>query len=156
VPAFLDYTIIGPKEAADKLLVMGEKATNATPAFAAVAALLVEGHKRQFESKGAFLGTPWPADTPATQARKLTAGIEGGINVDSGAMESAAMGGTGKVEVATPSMARAGISGRIYWARFAQAGLSGRRIPPRPVVGIGASEGQEAIEMLEAFIIGRP
>jgi hypothetical protein len=157
VSDFIDAYVIGDKEAAAKIQLVGAKAENATPAFVAIRELLLEGHKRQFESKGAFLGTPWAPLSPATIERKGREGESSEILNATGALATALGGGQGKVGTVGKSFARAGVSGKLFQARFAQAGAGGKRRgdeSPRPIVGIGLSEGQEAIDILEAFLLG--
>lgn len=155
---FIDVQVIGEKEAAQKLYLLGARAENATPAFIAIRALLFEGHKRQFESQGEFLGTPWAPLTEATVERKTRQGLPNEVLKATGALETALRGGAGKVGTVGKSFARAGVSGRLYWARFAQAGASGslyRRGSEiaRPIVGISIEEGVEAVDILESFIV---
>jgi hypothetical protein len=157
VTAFIETQIIGETAAATKINLMGARATNATPAFIAIREILLRGHEQQFESKGAFLGTPWPPLAASTVERKIRQGQSSEVLKATGALEEALTGGAGKVGTVGKSFARAGVSGKLFQARFAQAGAGGERRgeePPRPVVGIGVGEGQEAVKLLEAFIVG--
>lgn len=154
---FIDVQIIGEKAAATKLNLLGAKAENATPAFIAIRALLLAGHARQFQTKGDFLGTPWAPLAPSTLERKAREGQSPEVLNATGALAEALGGGAGKVGTAGKSFARAGVSGKLFQGRFAQAGASGNRYgeePARPIVGIGLAEGTEAVDILERFIVG--
>jgi hypothetical protein len=158
VSEFIDVHVIGAKEAAAKLNLVGARAADMRPAFIAVRELLLEGHKRQFESKGQYLGTPWAPLSDATLERKSREGQSTEILNATGALQNALEGGSGKVGTVGKTFARAGVSGKLFEARFAQAGASGENRrgsePARTIVGIGIAEGEEAVNILEAFLVG--
>lgn len=155
--AFMDVHIIGEKEAASKIQLVGARAADARPAFLAIREILLKGHEAQFSSQGGFLGTPWAPLASSTIERKIRMGQSQEVLKATGALETALTGGTGKVASAGKTFARAGVSGKLFWGRFAQAGRKGGRggdEPARPIVGIGAAEGESAIDLLERFIVG--
>jgi hypothetical protein len=129
------------------------------PAMERIKVLLIEGHKEQFASKGAFLGTPWPANSLETLARKAREGIPslGGVMVDSGDLEQALAGGKGSRTRVSRGSVSVGVS--LFEALFAQGGASGGRRgdePARPVLGINEAERQESLGILTDYLLGRP
>jgi hypothetical protein len=128
------------------------------PAMERIKVLFIEGHKEQFASKGGFLGTPWPQNSPETLARKAREGVPGlsGAMVDSGDLEQALSGGKGSRTRVSRGSVSVGVS--LFKALFAQGGASGGRRgdePARPVLGINEAERQESLGILSDYLLGR-
>lgn len=139
------------------------------PAMQRIKVLLIEGHKEQFASKGAFLGTPWPENSSETLARKAREGVPslGGIMVNSGDLEQSLSGGKGSRNRVTRGSVSVGTS--LFYAIFAIGGASGKGAhsrasrgarrgsePARPPIGINEAERQESLGILTDYLLGRP
>lgn len=148
-----ELSIDGVESTVDLLQGLGERADDMRPATRQIRELLKRGHREQFRSKGAYLGTPWPADSDATIERKSRLGVPGLMStmVLSGELQEAAEGGKGSSGSATRSLASAGV--RIFYARFhidpKRAGM-----PPRPVVGIHPKDEARSLRIVEEHLLG--
>jgi hypothetical protein len=121
------------------------RAADMRPAMRRVAALLAEGNRQVFETKGAAIGEPWPASSPGTLARKARTGVGAlsDLMVDSGDLEHELVGGNPKMS-ATRTSARAGT--RMFYAKFA---IKSKHEPARPPVGIPQSTRKDAFVVIE-------
>jgi|GEM_PF-5468647 len=144
----------GVESSVDLLSKLGDRAADMRPATRQIRELLKRGHRQQFRSKGAYLGTPWAEDKPATIAKKARSGIPGlsSTMVFSGALQEAAEGGSGSRGSATRSFASAGVA--LFYARFH---IKPRRkgMEPRPVVGIHPRDENRALLMVEEHLMGK-
>lgn len=138
------------------------------PAMRRVGLLFMEGNKQQFASHGSLLGTPWPANSPETIARRAREGVSslGGLMVNSGDLEQSLGGGKGGFLRARRGSVSVGTS--LFYAIFAMGGASGKGShsaasrgarrgaePARPVMGISEAERQESLGILTDFLLGR-
>lgn len=109
------------------------------PVLRVSARVLGEGLTRNFQTRGSFFGSPWPAKkdgSPATLNR-------------TGALQSSVAGLTRT----TKAQAIAGFSGpEAFIARFHQAGTS-RGLPARPLVGHADITRTRLIDMLERYLV---
>jgi hypothetical protein len=153
-PVGFEMTVDGVDAAVGEMRDLVLWAEDMSPAMRQVKALLIEGHRQQFQSKGGYLGTPWPANAEATIARKARHGIPSlsSTMVEEGSLQEAAEGGRGSRSRATKSMASAGVS--LFYARFhinpKRAGM-----PARPVVGIHPKDEAIALRLVENRLMGR-
>jgi len=147
-------TISGVDAAVGELRDLVFRAEDMSPAMRQVKALLLEGHRKQFQTKGAYLGTPWAPDAEATVRKKARHGVASlsSTMVFSGDLQQAAEGGAGSRSRATRSMASAGLS--IFYARFhinpKRAGM-----PARPMIGIHPRDEEFALRIVENRLMGR-
>lgn len=150
-----EMSISGVDAAVGELHDLVVRAEDMSPAMQQVKALLLAGHRKQFQSKGAYLGTPWEKDAPATVAKKARHGLASlsSTMVFSGDLQQAAEGGPGSRSRATRSMASAGVD--IFYARFH---INPRRdeVPARPMVGIHPRDEEFALRIVESRLMGRP
>lgn len=121
------------------------------PAFAAIRSLIIEGHKRQFDSKGSFLGTPWPPLAQATIDHKLAKGESANPLEATEALKTALSGGTGRSTSVTKSGVRVGVGKKVWYALFAGKGT--KHEPARPITGMSLSGSEEALNILERFVM---
>lgn len=132
-----------------------QRASDMRPAMGEVRPLMMEGIRRQFESHGNYLGTPWPALSYETVRRKSREGKSPELMVDQGYLSTSLTGGPGMVSRVTRTMARVGV--QDFVARFHQRGASGGRrgdMPARPVVGISDTGQELAMLIIRRFLIG--
>lgn len=61
---------------ARQLLAMAGRVEDATPAMDAVIDGLYESAAKQFDTAGAYGGTPWPSNAPSTVERKALQGLD--------------------------------------------------------------------------------
>lgn len=124
------------------------------PAMEQIKALLIEGHKEQFASKGAFLGTPWPADSTETIARKARSGVASlaSTMVESGDLQQSLEGGTGARSRVSRGSVSVGTS--IWWAIFSIAGTKSGE-PARPPIGISDAEADTSLTILTDYLLAR-
>lgn len=140
----------------DTVMVVGgiaDRAEDLRPAMRKVRDLMVEGHVKNFESQGSFLGQPWPNLSAQTVERKARQGLPLEPMVATGALLRALSGGTGRRTGATKTSARAGVS--QFYARFHLAGASGARrgdLPPRPLVGMNAAQRAEVNSIIARYL----
>lgn len=117
--------------------------------------LLIEGHRKQFLSKGGFLGSPWPALAPGTLARKVRMGQSSRPMEATGALKRALEGGRGKVTRVTRSSVTVGTS--LFYAVFHMKGSKGkgrqRNTPARPPVGISDVQYEAALSIMERYLL---
>lgn len=128
------------------------------PAMRRIKDVLTAGNVKQFKTKGAYLGTPWPANTPGTLAKKAARGVSSlmSVMVESGDTEHSLSGGKGKYTRISKGSVKVGTT--VWWSVFAQGGAKGNRKgvePPRPLVGIGDVEARISIGLLEDHLLGR-
>lgn len=132
-----------------------ERASDMRPAMGEVRPLMIEGIRRQFESHGNYLGTPWPALSAETLRRKSREGKAPELMVDDGDLAAALTGGRGMTSRVTRTSSRVAV--KDFVARFHQGGATeGRRgdLPARPVVGISDSGKELAMLIIRRFLIG--
>lgn len=147
----------GLPEANSMLLDAAARGEDMRPAMAKIKLLFIAGHKENFESRGAFFGEPWPANSPETLERK---GRDGGslssVMVDEGALEEALSGGTGRRTRVSRGSVSVGVS--LIEALFSQGGAAGVRRgvqPKRVVLGITMTQREESVAILTDFLMGR-
>jgi phage gpG-like protein len=136
------------------------------PAMERIKALLMEGHKEQYATKGAYLGTPWPENSSETLARKSREGIPslGSVMVASGDLEQSLAGGSGSRTRVTRGSVSVGTW--LFYAIFALGGASGKGAnskasrgarkgsqPARPPIGINEAEEQESIHIMTDYLL---
>jgi hypothetical protein len=130
------------------------------PAMGEIRELFIAGHRSQFTSRGAFLGTPWARESPETIARKSRSTIPslGRVLVEGGGLEEALSGGAGSRTRVSKGSVSVGVDRSLFRALFAQGGASGGRRgvePKRPVLGINDLEKNTALRILTDYLLGR-
>jgi hypothetical protein len=156
VTAFVEWEIVGNKSVGDRITLVGRRASDLKPVMAELRKLIIEGHKAQFEDHGQKLGTPWPPLSQQTVARKEREGLPDEPLVATRALQTALAGGAGRSTTVTRSMVRVGVSrSRLFYAIFAAKGRTqGRgREPARPITGMNVAEGEEALSMIQRFVM---
>jgi hypothetical protein len=140
----LQIHVEGAEKAALDLKGMSDRARAMAPALARVRQILETGERRQFESRGAFFGTPWAALKPSTIAR------EGAHPVleRSGALKDSLTGHKGRI---TPTTLTVGPG--IWYGRFAASGTS-RGEPRRRIVGVHRTDLQASLETVLGYLVG--
>lgn len=120
------------------------------PPLTGIKAILFEGNRKQFESKGSYLGTPWVADKPETIARKGREGVPGlsDTMVASGDLQEALSGGDGSKSRVTKYSVRVGTS--LFYAHFS---LGTQDEQPRPVSGISDLETNASVRLIEDYLM---
>jgi hypothetical protein len=151
-------TIEGLPETSAMLRDAAARGEDMRPAMARIKVLFTEGHKANFDSKGAFLGHPWPDNSDETKARKAREGIPAlsDVLVGSGDLQEALAGGKGARTRVSKGSVSVGVS--PFYAIFAQGGAKGARRgvePKRPVLGITDAERDASLGILTDFLIGR-
>jgi Phage virion morphogenesis family len=158
----------GLPESAAMLQEAAARGEDMRPAMYRVGLLFQEGHREQFATHGAYLGTPWPANSEETLLRKARSGVPGlqGVLVEEGALQQAVQGGSGGFLRARRGSVSVGV--KDYKAIFAQAGAEGKgdhskasrgarrgSEPARPILGISESESRESLRILTSYLLGR-
>lgn len=151
----LTYAVEGADSVADRLRDIAERGEDMRPAMLLIKELLIEGHAKQFDSKGAYLGTPWPENSTETLKRKAREGVPSlsSVMVASGDLQESLSGGKG----GRSRVSRSGVSvgTALFYAVFHLAPKR-KGMPARPVVGIADSERETALEIMERHVMGRP
>lgn len=148
----------GLPESAAMLQEAAARGEDMRPAMYRVGLLFQEGHREQFATRGGFLGTPWPENSPETLLRKARSGNSwsGSPLIEEGDLQQAVDGGKGGFLRARKGSVSVGVTD--FKARFAQGGASGNRRgvePARPILGISESESRESLSILTSYLLGR-
>jgi hypothetical protein len=142
----------GAKDAARRIEEIGERAEDMRPAMRLIKVILEEGHARQFATKGSFLGTPWPENSPETVARKARSGAPSLASqmVESGDLQESLSGGKGGRSRVSKGGVSVGTS--LFYALFH---LNPQRdgMPARPVVGVNREQEETALSLIERHVI---
>jgi Phage virion morphogenesis family len=151
----LSWEIDGAAEEARRLSELADRAENPRPAMLLIKSLLEEGHRKQFASKGGFLGTPWAENSPETLARKAREGVPSLSSqmVASGDLQESLSGGKGSRSRVSKSGVSVGTS--LFYAVF-HINPKRKGMPARPVVGINKATEESALTILEQHVLGRP
>lgn len=150
--------IEGLPEANAMLLDAAARGMDMRPAMARIKVLFTEGHKANFESHGAFLGTPWEPLSEETTTRKAREGIPAlnDVLVGTGDLQEAISGGKGAKTRVSKGSVSVGVG--LFYALFAQGGATGARRgteEKRPVIGITEGEREESLAILTDYLVGR-
>ncbi|HEX5592028.1 MAG TPA: phage virion morphogenesis protein [Solirubrobacterales bacterium] len=147
---------------------MGSRAEVMRPAMLRIKQLLIEGNTKQWRSKGAYMGTPWPENSPETVARKGRTGVRSlaSTMVESGDLQESLEGGAGSFARVSKGNVRVGTY--LYYAIFHIKGASGKGaksagstparkggVPARPPLGITEADRTAAVKIIEDYLIGR-
>lgn len=136
--------VIGEDKAALHIQEMATRAANLRPALNEMKKLINDGFRKQFESQGAYFGSPWPALDPDTVERK---GSSSPL-VASGKLRAALSGGAGRKTRVTSSSVTVGTS--LWYAHFAEG--TGRQ-PERKLSGVAPTQLIEAKNILERYVV---
>jgi hypothetical protein len=156
-PAY-SIDVAGLPEASAMLQDAAARGEDMRPAMAQIKVLFTEGHKANFDSHGAFLGTPWEPLSAETDARKNREGIPAlnDVLVGEGNLQEALSGGSGARTRVSKGSVSVGVA--PFYAIFAQGGAKGNRRgtePKRPILGITRAEQEESLAILTDFLMGR-
>lgn len=134
---------------------VAERTRDARPAMRKVRSIIEAGHRKQFETGGAYLGDSWEALAPGTLARKARKGQDSRILRASGALEASLTGGKGRRGGATRTTARAGTS--VWYAVFAKSGTKhaghGASSPVRTIVGLTTRDRLKSVRTIQKYIL---
>lgn len=149
---------LGVQTTRETLLKAAARGADMRPAMLQIRELLIEGHKKQFDSQGAFLGTPWPDSSPETILRKNREGVPSLSRpmVASGDLQESLSGGKGGRSRVSKGSVSVGTS--LFYAIFAISGAEGGRKgkePARPPVGINEAQEEQSIEIMERHLLGK-
>lgn len=146
----IEADVIGDEDAIRHLVETGNRAKDLRPAARSIRTLLVEGHKKNWLTRGAFLGSTWPPLKPSTV--KNWGGGE--VGVASGRLKAAVMGGKGAQTKATRSSVSVGVKG-IPEAHLFAGGRKGGRggvQAARPIIGTTRAQIGQANDILATWI----
>jgi phage gpG-like protein len=151
-PARADLEVFGDKEAADLLRQVGDRAVDMKPAFAKCYTIMEEGLRKQFESKGAYLGTPWPALAKTTLERKAREGLSSEPLVGaSQILKTSLEGGRGRIKSVTKTQVRIGT--KDFVARFHQGGSKTKAgLPARKLVGVSRGDWSRVFATIRSYL----
>ena len=128
------------RKVADDLVDLGERARNAQPLLRAASEVLAGGLARNFRSRGAELGSPWPAKADGSPATLHA----------TGALEAAM---TGPFSRTTKTMGIAGARGdSAFIARFHQGGTKSG-VPARKVIGVSRRDESVLLAMVQRYLL---
>lgn len=146
----VEAEVIGEDIVARNLLEMSRRASDLRPAAKQIRTLLIEGHKRNWLSRGAYLGDTWPPLAQSTVQRWGS----GELGVASGKLKAAIMGGSGSKTTASRSSVSVGVN--VPEAHLFAGGRSGGRggtQPPRKIIGVNRGQIGQANDILRRFIV---
>lgn len=164
-----EFEFNGLRESAEMLKEMGSRAESMRPAMLQIKQLLIEGNTRQWQTKGAYMGTPWPEDSPETAARKRRSGAPSSLAstlVESGDLQASLEGGAGSFSRVGKGNVRVGT--HLFYAIFHIKGASGRgaksagnsagrkgSVPARLPLGITEEDRATSLSIIERYLLGR-
>ena len=149
-----ELEVYGTKEAADTLRQVGDRAADMKPAMQRVFDIMEEGIRKQFESKGAHLGTPWPELAKSTVERKARAGLSSEPLVGATRHPAdVAYRWTRPGEVCDQDWLE--LARRTSWHTFQQGGSKGpgsHTIPARKVVGVAKEDSSRIFATIRSYL----
>lgn len=146
----IEADVIGDEDAVRHLIETGKRAQDLRPAARTIRTLITEGHKRNWASRGAYLGSTWPPLAPST-VRNWGGGE---VGVASGRLKAAVLGGKGAQTKATKTSVSVGVKG-VPEAHLFAGGRSGGRggfQPARPIIGVTRAQIGQANDILSTWI----
>ena len=137
-----------------KLTIISSRASDVAPAWPEVAEMIAVEVTKQFESKGAYMGTPWVPLQPATIAQKRREGSGGSMLVQTGRLRRLMTGKRLPVLRISGNEMSVGTVDRI--ARFQHSGThrNGKRaIPPRTLIKVTGHIKSNAANILGRYVM---
>lgn len=133
--------VLNDREVADDITRIGERAVSAQPVLTAASEVLARGIVRNFQSRGASLGKPWPALADGSPATLIdTGGLAGQV---------------GNMKRTTKTHAIAGTRGdRSFIQKIHQKGRND--MPARLSIGVSDRDRAVLLMMVERYLVGRP
>lgn len=148
--------IFGEKAISRRLLRLGERAVDATPAFEAIAGLFYESEKKQFDSEGEWASGGWAPLKQSTIDDKLRASWFGGtserILQRTGAMMRSLTESDGPFsrQVIGPDFVE--LESTVPYGKFHQFGTS--KMAMRKPVELPQSVKTSMVKVLQAWVLG--
>lgn len=134
---------VAENTASEHLDDIARRARDMRPALNKILDLITEGERKQFATRGAFLGDTWEPLSARTLAAKARRGQPSTIMVASGKLLSSLTGGAGRrSRVSGTSLT---FSTAVFYARFQQK--------RRQVVGMNRSQVDEAADLVRDYLI---
>jgi hypothetical protein len=144
-----DLDIAGGPAAQERSREMGDRAMTPLPALKLSAEIIKRGLERNFETRGQYLGRPWPALAAGTLEQRAEAGSGSDPLVVTSALKASLTGGKGSVEKYTPFSVRVGTSD---WKARLHQGQSDR-MPMRKLVGITGRDAGLILATIRRYIV---
>jgi phage gpG-like protein len=144
--------VLGDKVVERELLRFGARATDLSPAFDTILDQFEEWETHQFETEGAFLGTPWEPLAPSTITRKTALGQPLDILVATGELR-ASLTGRGRDAVRESRHDEATFGTRVPYAMYHHSREPRSRLPRRPLIAVDEVRRRWIIRVLQRFIV---
>lgn len=149
----IELDVAGDKQLAREVLRLGDRAVDATPAFAKVVTDLAEHERRQFETEGGLASGGWTPLAASTIAAKRAAGLDPRILRATGALYRSLTqplgGGSDAIREVRPDEMRFGTS--LRYARFHQLGTD--RMPQRREIELRERDRADVVKTLQRYIL---
>jgi len=140
--------VVGDKAAAERIMLVGERALDVRPARPAIAPIFATEERRRFDMEG----PGWEQLQQDTRDRKEKMGLDSRILRATGALFHSLTNPDGGVEasmLSSPQELRFGTN--VPYAGFHQTGTS--RMPARPPIELSPAAAQEMTVAVQAYIV---
>lgn len=152
MPVEINIEVFGEKIISRRLLRLGERAVDATPAFEAIAGLFYRSEQQQFQSEGSWASGGWVPDMQATVDEKVRRGYSTMTLEETGdMMRSLTIPGS------PHSQQRIGpdfveLVSTVPYGIFHQFGT--RKMPMRKPVELNEPTKVAMVKLLQAWVLG--
>lgn len=139
---------------AREIRAMGHRVDDISPVGPRIGALLSSAVRRQFTTKGAYLGTPWRALSARTIADKVAKGLPAPSPlVRSGALKVSFIGRPMRIEkYGKDSLTYGSDLKRAMWQQKGTHRNGKRHIPPRVMLKIGREQRSQISDIIEKYV----
>ena len=107
--------------------------------------IVAAGIKKNWDTKGAYFGSGWPAIAETTLLQKLHDGYPSETLVATGALKNSLTGGSDWIRRLAKTQITLGT--RNYKSRFHQGGVTSRGLPKRKVLAITAADRKKIFQI---------
>lgn len=150
----VDIEVFGEPVLRRRLLRMADRMTDAREAFRQVVRILERATRRNFSSRGAYGGSPWPALKPATIARKRRLGQDVRILRATGRLFESLVDSSSSDHVESIGREVLRWGSNVAYGVYHQSRRPRRVIPFRPPVRLPEHDRRSAMRELQRSVMG--
>lgn len=144
--------IFGEQIISRRLLRLGERAVDATPAFTAIAGLFYESEKEQFASEGGWASGGWVPDKQSTIDAKVAGGYSTLTLQRTGATMRSLTEPGAPFSKESIGPDHVDLESTIPWGKYLQKGTS--KMPMRKPVELNEETKSAMVKFLQAWVLG--
>lgn len=150
----VDLEVFGEPVLRRRLLRIADNVSDARQAFHAVVRILERATRRQFASRGAYGGSPWPALKPATVARKRRLNQDARILRATGRLFESLVNQTASDHIQDIGRQTLRWGSNVAYGVYHQSRKPRHVIPFRPVVRLPEHDRRSAMRELQRSVMG--